>query len=182
MRHFMTPTRLTMLVVTALLIAFSVVQAQSGGGYDLSWSTIDGGGLTWSTGGGFSLGGTSGQHDAQTPATGGSYTLQGGFWHPVCRPQAVVVTIACVADQVQLSWTDDSANMAYDIYRASTPYVAPALANKQDTALASPWTDPQTTCGDPGTNHYYVVRSTCVGAHADAGEEGEFDFAIVPGD
>jgi hypothetical protein len=181
MKHVITPTRLLVLATVAPIVAFSVAQAQSGGGYELTWSTVDGGGLTWSAGGGYSLGGTSGQHDAQTPATGGSYTLQGGFWHPVCRPQAVAVTIACVADQVQLSWTSDDANMAYDIYRATIPYTAPALASKQATALASPWTDPQTTCGDPGTNYYYMVRSTCVGAHADAGEKGEFDFTIVPG-
>jgi hypothetical protein len=53
--------------------------AQTGGGYDLSWSTIDGGGGTWSTGGSYALGGTIGQPDAGTLA-GGSYTLEGGFW------------------------------------------------------------------------------------------------------
>ena len=50
-------------------------------GYDLSWSTIDGGGATpaGSTGGSYSLGGTIGQADAGTPG-GGTYTLNGGFW------------------------------------------------------------------------------------------------------
>ena len=54
------------------------VAAQSGGGYDLTWSTIDGGGGT-SNGGGYLLGGTIGQPDAGT-MSGGSYTLRGGFW------------------------------------------------------------------------------------------------------
>ncbi len=40
------------LALTALLLLTSVALAQSGGGYDLSWSTVDGGG----------------------------YTLAGGFW------------------------------------------------------------------------------------------------------
>jgi hypothetical protein len=51
--------------------------AQSGGGYDLSWNSIDGRGET-STGGGYSLTGVIGQPDAGT-LTGGAYTLQGGF-------------------------------------------------------------------------------------------------------
>ncbi len=53
--------------------------AQTGGGYELTWNTIDGGGATFSTGGGFTLGGTIGQPDAGL-LTGGSFTLRGGFW------------------------------------------------------------------------------------------------------
>ena len=53
--------------------------AQSGGPYDLTWSTIDGGGGMFSAGGSFTLGGTIGQPDAG-PLAGGSYTLLGGFW------------------------------------------------------------------------------------------------------
>jgi hypothetical protein len=54
-------------------------QAQSGGEYDLTWSSVDGGGWTFSTGGAYSLGGTAGQPDAGLPA-GGDYALVGGFW------------------------------------------------------------------------------------------------------
>ena len=53
--------------------------AQSGGPYDLTWSTVDGGGWTFSTGGTYSLGGTVGQPDAGV-LEGGAYTLTGGFW------------------------------------------------------------------------------------------------------
>lgn len=53
--------------------------AQTGGGYDLTWSTIDGGGGT-SNGGAYTLGGTIGQPDAGT-LSGGTYTLIGGFWN-----------------------------------------------------------------------------------------------------
>jgi len=67
------------LALTALLLLASVALAQSGGGYDLSWSTVDGGGATWSEGGGYSLGGTIGQPDAGV-LSGGGYTLAGGFW------------------------------------------------------------------------------------------------------
>lgn len=71
------PAILVILIVLALSSA--VALAQTGGGYDLSWSTVDGGGGT-SSGGTFSLSGTVGQPDASTAMTGGTYTLRGGFW------------------------------------------------------------------------------------------------------
>ena len=66
------------LTLVALLVMAGVVLAQSGGEYDLSWSTIDGGGGT-SEGGGYSLSGTIGQPDAGN-SQGGDFTLDGGFW------------------------------------------------------------------------------------------------------
>jgi hypothetical protein len=68
-----------LLALVALLLLASVARAQSGGGYDLTWSTVDGGGATWSEGGGYALGGTVGQPDAGV-LSGGGYTLAGGFW------------------------------------------------------------------------------------------------------
>jgi hypothetical protein len=75
-----------LVAVTALFLLASVALgsiapavAQSGNGYDLTWSTVDGGGYTFSTGGGYTLGGTIGQPDAGG-LTGGNYTLGGGFW------------------------------------------------------------------------------------------------------
>ncbi len=72
-----------MLVALIALIAFfaanvSVSYAGSGGVYELSWDTIDGGGGT-SSGGIYSLSGTIGQPDAGSHS-GGSYSLGGGFW------------------------------------------------------------------------------------------------------
>ena len=83
--------RARMLLLAVSLAAFSIGvgygYAQTGGGFDLSWSTIDAGGATSSTGGTFNLGGTVGQPDAGTHS-GGTYSLQGGFWAgaagPVC--------------------------------------------------------------------------------------------------
>ncbi len=54
--------------------------AQTGGPFDLSWSTVDGGGDTASTGGAYELSGTAGQPDAG-PLAGGDYVLHGGFWY-----------------------------------------------------------------------------------------------------
>jgi hypothetical protein len=60
----------------------SQVKAQSGGGYDLTWNTISGGGATFSTGGGYVLGSSIGQPAADS-SSGGSYILHGGFWNGV---------------------------------------------------------------------------------------------------
>ena len=70
---------LVWLLLALGLLAPALVLAQSGGGYDLTWNTVDGGGYTFSTGGGYSLGGTAGQPDAGV-LSGGGYTLSGGFW------------------------------------------------------------------------------------------------------
>lgn len=68
-----------LLALAVLLLLASVALAQSGGGYDLTWNTVDAGGYTFSTGGDYSLGGTIGQPDAGV-LTEGDYTLGGGFW------------------------------------------------------------------------------------------------------
>ena len=66
------------LALVSLLVLAGVVLAQSGGDYDLTWNTIDGGGGT-SAGGGYSLTGTIGQPDAGS-SSGGDYAVDGGFW------------------------------------------------------------------------------------------------------
>ena len=71
--------RLVLFLVAGCLLSAGVTQAQSGGGYDLTWSSVDGGGAMWSTGGTYTLGGTAGQPDAGL-LTSGDYALAGGFW------------------------------------------------------------------------------------------------------
>ena len=68
---------LTLALMAGLLVV-SVALAQSGGGYDLTWWTADGGGGA-ASGGGYALNGTIGQPDAGA-LSGGGYTLAGGFW------------------------------------------------------------------------------------------------------
>jgi hypothetical protein len=68
-----------LLLGAVALGAVAPALVQSGGGYDLSWWTADGGGQTFSTGGGYSLGGTIGQPDAGLLA-GTGYQLDSGFW------------------------------------------------------------------------------------------------------
>ena len=62
-----------LLIMCILLFSLPVF-----GDYEISWSTIDGGGGT-STGGPYTLTGTIGQPDAGE-MSGGDYKLSGGFW------------------------------------------------------------------------------------------------------
>jgi hypothetical protein len=86
-RHSMRRNRwflmVAVLVMVGLLAAAVAAGAQTGGGYDLTWNTLDGGGGT-SSGGAYTLMGTAGQPDAGG-LSGGSYSLQGGFWAGVAE-------------------------------------------------------------------------------------------------
>lgn len=70
--------------ILAILAAGAIASTQTGGPYELSWSTIDGGGGT-SSGGPYTLSGTIGQPDSDW-SSGGDYELLGGFWAggPLC--------------------------------------------------------------------------------------------------
>ena len=105
---------------TALLVALaflflsvvSVTLAQSGGGYNLSWWTVDGGGGALS-GSGYTLGGTAGQPDAGI-LEGGGYTLNGGFWGGVAHTDHLTPTAAFTATPtsgvvpLEVQFTDQS--------------------------------------------------------------------------
>jgi hypothetical protein len=84
---------LTLLVAGLFVIihvmSHATISAQSGGTYDLTWITIDGGGAMNLAGGTYTLSGTVGQFDAGAQS-GGTYALNGGFWANV---QAVADTI-----------------------------------------------------------------------------------------
>ncbi len=77
-------TRRAILIIAIVVVALGIwfvapSGAQTGGTYDLTWNSIDGGGATFATGGTYTLGGTIGQPDAGV-LNGGTYTLVGGFW------------------------------------------------------------------------------------------------------
>ena len=78
--------RLSLLFIAVLVLAtaVSLASAQSGE-WDLSWSTIDGGGGTSLGGDRFALSGTIGQPEAGK-MSGGVYALQGGFWLRTAAP------------------------------------------------------------------------------------------------
>jgi len=77
----------SLILVALLLLLITIpVLSQSGGGYDLTWSTVDGGGVMSSGGGSYTLAGTIGQPDAGDEWTGGRYALWGGFWGAATAP------------------------------------------------------------------------------------------------
>ena len=98
------PMKLKLILLLALATAGSITGAlaQSGGPYDLSWSSIDGGGGT-SSGGPYSLSGTLGQPDAGT-LTGGGYELVGGFWGLIQTPGAPLLKIRLDGGNAIISW------------------------------------------------------------------------------
>lgn len=72
-------TKLLILQATVLLItSAAVAYAQAGGGFNMSWFTVDDGGGT-STGGSYTWSATIGQPDAGT-LSNGRFTFVGGFW------------------------------------------------------------------------------------------------------
>ena len=80
--------RLMLALLVAAILGASAALAQTGGGYDLTWSTIDGGGGS-SAGSGYQLTGTLGQPDAGAMLSGGAYSLSGGFWGGVSASSQV---------------------------------------------------------------------------------------------
>ena len=97
-------------LATVSLLIIGPVFAQTGGQYELSWSTIDGGGGT-SSGGQYILTGTIGQPDAGYSA-GGDYEVLGGFWPggPLC-----IVDFEDFARFAQY-WLYVGSNMPADLY------------------------------------------------------------------
>ncbi|MEE9295738.1 MAG: hypothetical protein V3W34_12350 [Phycisphaerae bacterium] len=83
-RHVKGAALLTALSLSFLLCVPVALGQSGGGGFDLAWHTVDGGGGT-STGGGFVLRASIGQADAGT-LSGGDFVLRGGFWERVVPP------------------------------------------------------------------------------------------------
>lgn len=166
------------LILLLMATAVTITVAQTGGGFDLSWSTIDGGGGS-SSGGDFALSGTIGQPDAGE-LSGGAYVLTGGFWQACVVPTAVAnTTIQPSGGSVQLSWTSGAPD--FNIYRAANdPYFVPGALY---ATSGSPWTDPDgAVLGNVGLNYSYLIRaSNSCGESADSQRLGEFDFALVSG-
>ena len=76
-------------LLTGLLIILSAapLHAQVSANYDLSWNTIDNGGVVCGLGGGYQLSATIGQADANEPASSSNYLLNAGWWNntaPAC--------------------------------------------------------------------------------------------------
>jgi hypothetical protein len=78
-------------ILLSLLPLPSSSAAQSGGGYDVVWSTIASASGT-ASGGTYQLGGTVGQSSTGI-LSGEGYTLNGGFWSGIDAPHHVYLPI-----------------------------------------------------------------------------------------
>lgn len=80
-----------LLGLSTCLLLTSVVLADSGPAYELSWWTVDGGGATFSCTGVYCMGSTVGQPDAGLLTDG--YALSGGFWSGVAVAHRVYLPV-----------------------------------------------------------------------------------------
>jgi len=112
----------TTLALLAGILFTSELRAQSGGSYELSWFTVDGGGGT-SAGDIYTVTGTIGQPDAGY-LTGGAYTVTGGFWS-VIQKDRVRLKLKQRANSLVLSWPADAPSVVVQ----SATQLAPASAD-----------------------------------------------------
>jgi uncharacterized repeat protein (TIGR01451 family) len=82
-----TTTRRILIACALWVLASASAWAQP---FEVSWWTVDGGGVTGAVGGTFGLDATAGQPDAGGPFTGAPYALRSGFWAFVDATGAVV--------------------------------------------------------------------------------------------
>ena len=135
--------KLLIIVLVSLALTWpNPGSAQSGGPFDLSWFTIDGGGGT-STGGGYSLSGTMGQPEAGTTMGAGSFSLTGGFWSAVQTPGAPLLTITLAGNRAVVSWPSPS-----------TGFLLQQSANLN----TANWVPPAESVADNGTNRFINVN------------------------
>src|SRR5262249_19815367 len=132
------------LALLSLALGILGAAAQNGGNFDLSWSTVDGGGGA-SSGGNFSVSGTMGQPDAGTLA-GGQFKLEGGFWSGVSvvpMPDAPTLKIKLLANgQAIISWPLGATGFTLE--------EAPAVSG-------GPWSDTPQSVVDTAIEHTVTV-------------------------
>jgi hypothetical protein len=159
-------------VLGALCIYAAMVRGQSGGPYDLTWGTVDGGGATFSSGGIYRVGGTIGQPDAGT-LTGGSDTLDGGFWNsaPPATPTATASGTPSRTGTQPIPTASRTATRTPET-GTSTPTASPPIPTPPATAFASASaTASSTSTATPTASA--TPHATPVACPADCGGDGQ---------
>lgn len=168
----------------AVLILVSVVAAatgvapavaQSGGGYDLTWSTVDGGG-TFSAGGTATLGGTIGQADAGM-LNGGTYSLRGGFWATAPPPATPTPTRTPTPSATRTPTRTSTPSQTFTASRSATPTRTPTTTPTR-TRTGTPPATATSTRTNTATRSATSTRTPtptatppeCVG---DCGQDGD---------
>ncbi len=142
--------KFTILSIAVAACAALTSHAQSGGPFDLKWSTIDSGGGT-SRGGQFSLSGTIGQPDPGTLAAN-QFKLEGGFWSGVSVVQTAGAPLLKIklsgGGQAVLSWPVSATGFVLE----ETPSVGPL----------SVWSATPQAVMDTATEHTVTVPAAGV--------------------
>jgi len=137
------------LIIAGLIFTAFTSFSQSGGNFDLRWSTVDSGGGS-SSGGSFSISGTVGQPDAGS-LSGGQFKLEGGFWSGVSvaqSPDAPILKIKLVGNgQALLSWPVSVTGFALE--EAASP-------------SGAVWTNTPQSVVDTATDHTVTVPANGV--------------------
>ena len=124
----------------------------------------------------------SGPYYAQLQSDSGAVVCATYAYSPPCRdpitPSASINVIAGTSD-IQLNWTDDPANEAYEVHRANEPRFAagPSSLQIRLPASATSYRD-LGMLDDAGAQAFYLVRAVnCAGSRtADSNRVGEFGF------
>ena len=163
---------LVALVAVASLLGAGTVAAQTGGGFSLEWSTVDGGGGFASEGGGFRVDGTVGQPDANPLLSGGNFSIQqGGFWQPQMAPLAVTLAEFSAAengDHIQVLWetATEIDNRGFNLFRGTSPAgqdrqlnaaLIPSQSQGYPGGFLYTWDDYADLV--PGTTYYYWLQA-----------------------
>lgn len=165
-------------VLTALIS--SPLRAQTGGGYDLTRSTIDGGGATFSSAGTVQLGGTIGQPDAGA-LSGGGYSLTGGFWGAVVS-EATAIPTSTASPTAMGTPLPTATPSATPIVTTSATPLSPATHTP--TAMRSPATataTPAPCVGDCNNNRIVTVDELLTMVNIALGKGAIGDCAVGAG-
>ncbi len=132
-------------------LAFGTIVLAQAQTYNISWSTIAGGGGSSSgTNGGtvYSISGTIGQSDAGV-MSGGNFAISGGFWGiigAVQTPGAPVLSITTASPNVVISWP-----------ASATGYT---LLKNSNLKLTTGWTAVSQSTNVTGGTNYVTVPAT----------------------
>ncbi len=171
MRHRLPSKLRTFAMMMAVFLSTTtVLHAQSGGGIDLSWHLLSGGGASASSGGAVTLGGSLGQFGAGQ-SSGGAASLTAGFWNPGSSAPLAVTLAGFSAvqqgDAVLATWETASElnNLGFNLYRGASA----AGPDRQLNATLIPSQSPGSSGGyaytwedradlAPGATYFYWVE------------------------
>lgn len=191
MRHRL-PSKLRTyaMMMAVFLSTTTVLHAQSGGGIDLSWHLLSGGGASASSGGAVTLGGSLGQFGAGQ-SSGGAASLTAGFWNPGSSAPLAVTLAGFSAvqqgDAVLATWETASElnNLGFNLYRGASA----AGPDRQLNATLIPSQSPGSSGGyaytwedradlAPGATYFYWVEDVDISGAATMHGPVSVDFSV----